>query len=560
VHKPPLLAFAALVAGTSLIVAATTGSVTTRLRQGGTLRVNLPVTDIDDIDPSLAYGETTWQIEYSTGLKLLNYPDAPGPRGSQLVPEGASSFTVSRDGTTYMFTIRRGFRFSDGSKVTAENYAFAINRALSRDLQSPGFEFVADSFSANGVNIVGAQAVRDGTAPTAAGVRVHGRKLTIRLTKPNGTFLSRITMPFFQAMPKTLPSTNKVVSVDAAHPLPSAGPYYVAERIPNRLVVLKKNPHYAAGVAKSYKRRPANLDQVNIRTGVNKDASYQEVKSDQADYTYSLPNGVAEEIEEKFGLKGRFRVRPRNCISYIALNSNSRLFHGNPRLRRAVNYVLNRKAMVELSGEYAAVPADQYLPAGSPGFKNIDAYPFTPDVAKARELAEGHVPSGGPWIYYYSLYSPGPQRMELVRRQLQLIGIEIAPQGWRGYGFDDRAGKRNSPHAFATGGWCEYYPDPYGIINVLLYGGSIQDENNNNIAYFNSRLYDRRMDRAAKLVGPARLRAYERIEHDLVTKAAPWAVWGQPAKKFFFSDSVDMRSFAYQPIYEVPPYNLLALK
>ena len=68
------------------------------------------------------------------------------------------------------------------------------------------------------------------------------------------------------------------------------------------------------------------------------------------------------------------------------------------------------------------------------------------------------------------------------------------------------------------------------------------------------------MDRAAKLVGSARLRAYERLEHDLVTKAAPWAVWSQPARQFFFSDSVDMRSFAYQPIYEAPSYNLLALK
>ena len=68
------------------------------------------------------------------------------------------------------------------------------------------------------------------------------------------------------------------------------------------------------------------------------------------------------------------------------------------------------------------------------------------------------------------------------------------------------------------------------------------------------------MDRAAKLTGAARLRAYERLEHDLVTKAAPWAAWSQPANQFFFSDSVDMRSFVYQPFYEGPPYNLLALK
>jgi ABC-type transport system substrate-binding protein len=547
-----------LVAGASfLVAAATTGSATTRFRQGGTLRVNLPVTDIDDIDPSLAYGTTTWHLQYSTALKLLNYPDAPGPRGSRLVPEGASSFKVSPDGRKYMFVIRKGFRFSDGTEVTAENYAFAINRALSRDLQSPAFQFVADY---GGVNIVGAQDVRDGTAATAWGVRVRGNKLIIRLTKPHGTFLSKITMPFFQAMPTTLSKTDKVIYVDAGTPLPSAGPYYVAEREPNRLVTLKKNPNYAKNVARSYKRRPANLAQINIRTAANTDASYEEVQANRADYAYSLPPGVAEEIEEEFGLKGRFRVRPTMCISYIALNSNNRLFRDNPQLRRAVNYVLDRKAMVELSDEYTKVPTDQYLPAGFPGFKDINAYPFTPDFQKAQELAEGHVPSGGPWIYYYSLYSPGPQRMELVRRQLRLIGIEIKPQGFRGYSLYDPAGKRSSPHAFANGGWCQDYPDPYDFINTLLYGRGIREENNSNIAYFNDPAYDDRMERAGKLTGLARLRAYERLEHDLVTKAAPWAAWSQPAKQFFFSDSVDMRSFVYQPIYEVPPFNLLALK
>jgi ABC-type oligopeptide transport system substrate-binding subunit len=205
------------------------------------------------------------------------------------------------------------------------------------------------------------------------------------------------------------------------------------------------------------------------------------------------------------------------------------------------------------------LPHDQYLPRGFPGFRDIDAYPFEPDEAKARELARGHVPSGGPWVYNYGLASPGPERMELVRRQLAKIGITIDPRPLRIFNYDP-ARKRNSPHAFETTGWCQDFSDPYDFINTLLYGRGIQEENNNNIAYFNDPAYDNRMERAARLTGDARLRAYTRLEHDLVRKAAPWAVWGQPANQFFFSDSVDMRSFVYQPIYESPPYNLLALK
>src|ERR1700694_3819064 len=150
--------------------------------------------------------------------------------------------------------------------------------------------------------------------------------------------------------------------------------------------------------------------------------------------------------------------------------------------------------------------------------------------------------------------------MELVRSALAQIGITILPQGFRGYTFYDAAGKRNSPHAFAEGGWCQDYPDPYDFINFLLSGLGIREANNTNIAYFNNPVYNARMERAAKLTGAARLRAYERLEHDLVTKEAPWAAWSQPAQQFFFSDNVDQRTFVYEPIYESPPYNVLALK
>ncbi|HEV8602028.1 MAG TPA: ABC transporter substrate-binding protein [Gaiellaceae bacterium] len=549
------LAACTFAVGASLLVAATpagSDSATTAFRQGGTLRVNLPGSDIDDIDPSLAYGTATWHIEYSTALKLLNYPDAPGPRGSRLVPEGASSFRVSQDGTKYTSTIRKGFQFSNGEPVTAQNYAFALNRAFDRDLQSPGFQFMADPTA---VTIIGSQDVREGRTSTASGVRARGNRLIVRLEKPDGTFLSKLSMPFFQALPLSLPRDRKVNTVDTEHLLPSAGPYYVSWREPNRRVTLSRNPFYAKNVSREYRRRPSRLSTIDIKTQANAATSYQELRASHADYAYSLPPDVAEQLEEEFGLHGRFRVRPSNCISYIALNSNNRLFHDNPQLRRAVNYVIDREAMVELSGEYAALPTDQYLPIGFPGFKNIDAYPFTPNLRKAQELARGHVPSGGPWVYYYSLYGPGPARMELVPAQLRLIGIEIDPQGSRGY-WGDPAGRRSSPHAFATSGWCQDYPDPYDFINILLYGRSIREENNNNVAYFNNPAYDNRMERAARLIGAARIRAYEKLEHDLVTKEAPWAAWGQPARAFLLQRQrrhkqlrlpADLRVAAVQP-------------
>lgn len=550
-----------LAVGVSLLVAAgpaTSSAGKSEVRKGGTLRVNLPVTDIDDIDPSIAYGTVTWHMQYSTALKLLNYPDAAAPRGSRLVPEGASSFRVSNNGRTYTFTIRPGFRFSNGQRVTAANYAFAINRSMGKDLQSPAFQFIADE---NGANIVGAQAVRDGRAATASGVRARGNKLTINLTKADGTFLAKITMPFFQALPTSLSKTDKVINVSGGN-LASAGPMYVAERVPNRLVVLRKNPHYAKGVARSYKRRPVNLNAVNIKTTVNLEASYQEVRANQADYTYDIPPTAPAELGRQFGIsRGRFRVVPSNCVSYIAMNSDNALMNSNPLLRRAVNYVINRNAMVDLSGAYAGRQTDQYLPRGFPGFKELGTkgYPATGNVTRARSLAQGRTRSGK-GVYYYGLAAPGPQRMELVRSYLRNIGIDIEPKGFRGFAIYDAAGKRGSEHAFTTGGWCQDYPDPYDFINVLLYGGNIQAENNNNLAYFNHAGFNRRMNASAKLFGSARIRSYQKLENDLVTQQAPWAAWNQPTNQYFYGANVNTRTLVYQPIYEEYPFNLIALR
>ena len=556
---------AMLAVGASLLVAASLAGPASSspsasgVKKGGTLRVNLPVTDIDDIDPSIAYGTTTWHIQYSTALKLLNYPDAAAPRGSRLVPEGATSYKVSGGGRVYTFTIRPGFRLSNGQRVTAANYAYAINRAANKDLQSPAFQFISDP---NGTNIVGAQDVRDGKAATMRGVRVRGNKLTITLTKPDATFLAKITMPFFQAMSTGLSKTNKVINVSGNN-LPSGGPYYVSAREPNRLVSLRKNPFYARNVARSFKRRPANLSAINIKTAVNLEASYQEVRANQADYTYDIPPTAPAELGRQFGTtRGRFRVTTSNCVSYMALNSNNALFTGNPDLRKAVNYAINRNAIVDLSGAYAGRQTDQYLPRGFPGYKELGAkgYPATGNMTRAKQLASGKT-RGGQGILYYGLAAPGPQRMELVRSYLAQIGISVEPRGFRGFAIYDAAGKRNSPHAFTVGtGWCQDYPDPYDFINVLLYGGNIQEENNNNLAYFNNAAFNKRMERSAKLVGAPRMKAYGALENSLVTQQAPWAAYAQPTNQFFFGSRVNTGTLVYQPIYEEYPYNVIALR
>ena len=154
-HRRLWLSAAMLVVGASLLVAASFASAGTAhhaLKQGGIWKYGTEGASVQ-VDPQLAYITTAWWLEYATAAKLYNYPDKAGPVGTKLVPEVASKFTVSRNGKVYTFTLRKGFKFSDGSAVSAKNFKYAIDRVANKDLASPGAQFITDP---SGTNIVGA--------------------------------------------------------------------------------------------------------------------------------------------------------------------------------------------------------------------------------------------------------------------------------------------------------------------------------------------------------------------------------------------------------------------
>ena len=85
--------------------------------------------DVDYTDPQLSYYGETWKLEQATACKLFNWPDKEGAAGAELNPEVAAGLPViSKDGKTYTFTIKPGFKFSNGKPVNAKSFADAINR------------------------------------------------------------------------------------------------------------------------------------------------------------------------------------------------------------------------------------------------------------------------------------------------------------------------------------------------------------------------------------------------------------------------------------------------
>jgi len=417
---------------------------------------------------------------------------------------------VSSDGKTYTFRLRRGFRFSDGKPLEASAFAHAINRLLAPQMKSPGVQYVRD--------IVGAGRVLTGKSTAASGVVAHGHRLVIRLTRPAPDFPQRTASTFFCHVLPTLP-----IDPEGAGAFSAAGPYFVAEYRGGERVVIRRNrfyggtrPHHVAGF------------DVDLRAATPQEV-LQRVDRGEADWGHTLAAiyfDPALRLVAKYGInRSQLYLRPGLTLRMLAFNSSRPLFRDNPELRRAVNFALNRRALVNTGGPLVSRPSDQYLPSILPGFRDADVYPLEhADLQRAKALANGNVRGGKAILYVNS--SPIPMAIgQLVKQQLAEIGLQVEVRGIPIHSASaasfNKLAAPGEPWDLAFGLWSPSYIDPFAYINLLFDRRFLGATN---FTRFVPGRYERQMLRAARLPqGSDRSAAYASLDVRLARDSAPVA-------------------------------------
>jgi peptide/nickel transport system substrate-binding protein len=522
------------------------------IQEGGTLTIG--AYEFDFIDPALAlpqnapFSVASWPVEDATCAYLLRYPAGP-PTGVRynLVPEVATAYpALSRDGKTYTFTIRKGFRFSTGAPVTAQSYADAINRLLNPAIRRAYARYLARA-NARPSNltldtpappaatylreVVGSAAVRQGKARTASGVKVVGSRLIIRLTKRAPDFPARMTMPYFCPVAADLPVSSEGVSA----PLPGSGPYYIAEFVRGSRVVLERNSYYRG-------TRPHHVDRFVVEVGDFSPITTRKVEADERDIDLVVgPAAAVTRIVPKYGInKSRFFAFPSPTMFYLVMNTSRPLFKNNLKLRQAVNFVTDRaKLMAAQTGGVTAIGlvSDDYLPPMTPGYVDGHVYPFEPDLEKARALARGNTRSGKAVMYVCDI--PGcAEAAQVHKDDLKQIGIEVELKGMPDAVAVAKVATRGEGYDLVGLRHLAVYVDPSQIVDYLFDGRTIRATGNTNISYFNSAHYNRLIERAGRLSGNARYAAYGRLAVDIARNAAPVVGQGVRYQRFFLSSHV----------------------
>ena len=423
---------------------------------GGTLRVESSE-DVDSLDPALAYVPLSWQVLHASCAKLLNYPDRAGPAGARLEPELAVSVPRPADGgRSYTFRIRRGFRFSppSGEAVTPQAVKGSIERTLHPRMRSPAVPLMGD--------LVGAGAYTAGRARHISGITVARDTITLRLVRPAPDFLARISLSFFCVVPVGTP-----IDPEGLPKVPTAGPYYVSSHLAGEQIVLSRNPNYHG----SRKRRPG---EVRITVGSGEDRALARAEANRVDYVPFITEAsrARRRLARRYGPGSeatrsggqRYFTETRLGVDYLAFNTSRQPF-SSPRLRRAVNFALDRRLLARagvISG-LPGVPTDQYLPPGITGFDDVKLYPMTPDLARARELAGRERRT----VVLYVNGLPSPVRFaEIVKANLRAIGMDVQIKK-QGYSVYERAARRGEPFDMLVASWFADYADPASFLNLL---------------------------------------------------------------------------------------------
>ena len=541
-RKRLAVSLAMLATGAALLTSASFASPHgSTARSGGILEFSL-FAGIENIDPQRSNYTVEWQYEWLTGRMLLTFAHKRGALGYRLVKDGASGYTVSRDGRTYTFRIRPGMKLSDGSRLAAPNYKHALLRILHPDVDSTLAPLFTDPAT---VDIVGASDYNAGRTSTVPGIRTRGPyTLIIELASPSPLLATLLALPPTGGVSTRLPF-SAINSVSASNPLPAGGRYYVQEYVPDRSIKIRKNRFY----------KPLGADPTpGVATGFDYDIGVQQeqalllMRRGLLDWAGDgLPSSAWDEIFARYGTTGRTRVFATSVVDYITLNNSKGPF-ADVNVRKAIAWGIDRTQIAALYGSRGATPQCSLLTPAIPGYKKCTIYPNTPDLVRARSFAAGHLDDR---IEFWGSAIPEDYVWRLVASQLSAMGFRNISYRHFVSGLFSALGRRGNSYDIAVVAWAADFPEPSGYINTLLSGDTIRETRNTNTAYFNDPEANRLMRAAARLTGRKRLEAYGKLDLLIQERWAPVVPILRRNHREFFSARIDTKSIVQSPVYEL---------
>ncbi|BBE71747.1 ABC transporter substrate-binding protein [Oharaeibacter diazotrophicus] len=511
--------------------------------RGGTLRL-VTVAAEGTIDPHINYTLKNWQIYQLAYDGLVNFSRVAGPGAFKLVPSLAEEIPTPTDGgKTWTFKIRKGVKFSNGKDLTPDDVVASLRRIFKVSGPTAG-TFYNGIVGADACLSAPADCKLEGvTADAAAGT------VTIALTAPDSEFLYKLAVPHAAILPADAPA--KDVGTD---PIPGTGAYMIQSYDPNQRMKLVRNPYFKEW---SEAAQPDGfVDEIDYDFGLTEEAAITAIQNGQADWLFDPP--PADRLNELgTTYAAQVHVNPLMAFWYAPMNTNLAPFN-DARVRQAVNYAIDRSAIVDLfGGPVLAQPVCQILPPNMPGHEPVCQYTTDPgsewsgpDMDKAKALVEESGTAG----QEVTIVTEDTAVSKAIGTYLQTVlgdlGYKAAVKPISSNIQFTYIQNTNNKVQMSISQWYQDYPQPSNFLNILLSCASFTpgaDASINISGYCNKDL-DARMKAALELAvtdPEASYAEWTKIDQAFMD-AAPMAPLFTPKRVDFVSSRVGNYMFSSQ--------------
>lgn len=376
-------------------------------KHGGTLIFG-GETEWGFLDPHIDASGATHRVNYQLfeGLYWRDYTKPNDGSPPPIIPQLATGYDVSADGTEYTFQLRQGVKFHDGTPFDAAAVEFNVRRVWDEN-----FEYFYD---------------RTGSLKSAVWrelkdievIDEHTIKLTLK--QPWAFFIDQLAEPTGVGIPVFMSpaSIRKWGNEEVEqHPV-GTGPFRFVERVRGQRIVYERNPDY-------WNQPYPYLDRIIWRPIPEPSTRVNALLGGEVDMIAAVPPDNVEQLRND-GFTVAMGAHPH--IWWLNLNHNEKPF-SDVNVRRAVNMAIDKVGMAEKLLLGTALPAFSMISRTSAGFDPdwVDPYPYDPEGAKAL-LAEAGYPNGFETTLQTSTAGSGqilPVAMaEWIQRDLAKIGID----------------------------------------------------------------------------------------------------------------------------------------
>lgn len=409
-----------------------------------------------------------------------------------IVPMLATSWEASKEGLTWTFHLRKGVTFHDGTPFNADAVIFNLRRVTDpekRTRRTSLYKPFIKSF----------EAIDDYT-------------VRIQMKVPFGALLAHFAHGAGGIVsPKALEKYQDKISL---HPV-GTGPYVFEEWVPGDRIVLKRNDNYWKGKPKVeeiiYKPVPEGGSRVMM------------LETGEADVIFPVPLIEVDRLRKTRGVKVVIGDTAR--VMYIGMNNLKKPFT-DVRVRKALNYAVNKEAIVRNILKGMAKPSKSMIGSLVWGYSPIKPYEYNPEKAKEL-LTEAGYPNG----FETSLWTPegrypmDAQIAEAVAGQLKKVGIKVRLRKWEwaAYIKNTRKKPEEAKYEMFFLGWAPSTGDADWGMRPLFYS-EMWAPGGSNRFYYKDPGVDKYIKAGMEISGAEeRKKAYKKAQEALVNNP-PWVM------------------------------------